>query len=70
MPAREPTAVCCHEGMVKPGNTAHALYLVDANESVELWGFTERSRQAVTVDREALFYHASAGTRASFTVPL
>lgn len=38
-------------GMVKPGNTAHALYLIEDDEAVEEWGYTEDARQEVTISR-------------------
>jgi len=37
-------------GMVKPGNSLHALYLIGEDETVEEWGYTEDSRQSVEIN--------------------
>lgn len=39
-------------GMVKPGNTAQALYTIGEGETIEEWGYTEDARQSVNVTRK------------------
>lgn len=38
-------------GLVKTGNSMHALYLIGKDETIQEWGYTEDSRQSVDISR-------------------